>query len=111
MLFYVMIVASVSPMVSNDIVVESQQLSDHKLIVGNLHVKRVKLPPTSYEYHDIKHADAMDFWCRIQSSTLFDNSEYSSDAYLDEIEQVMFSVLEAVAPLWTEKRPRGQKSS
>ena len=97
-------------MVSNVAVIESHQLSDHKLIIGDLQVKRTKLPSTTYKYHDIKHIDVDDFRRRILSSSLFDQLDYFVDAYLDLMEQVVVNALDAVAPLRTGKRPGGKGS-
>ena len=99
-----------SSVVSNVAVVASHHLSDHKLIIGPLQVKRTKLPSTTYKYRNIKLIDVDDFWRRILSSSLFDQLDYSVDAYLDLMEQVVVNALDAEAHFGLESGLKGKEA-
>ena len=50
----------------------SDYLSDHAFVTCHFSCHRIKLPPTTYQYRDIKQLDLDTFQRRLKSSTLID---------------------------------------
>ena len=95
-----------------DVKVESSfHLSDHSLVKCKLSVERVKLPPTSYQYRDIKSLDKSVFQQRLLESTLLADIDIPVDDYLTDVERVVRGALDELAPVRTATRPGGRGSA
>ena len=90
----------------------SHYLSDHAFVTCHFSCHRIKLPPTTYQYRDIKQQLDLDtFQRRLKSSTLITSTFNRPNEYLDEIQQVVGALLDYFPPLRTDKRPGGKGSS
>ena len=99
-----------STVVSDVRVATSHFMSDHAFVTCQVSCRRVKLPPTSYQYRELKQLDMDSFQHRLKNSSLFASSSTTTDEYLDEMERVIGDTLDDLAPLRTATRP-GEKGS
>ena len=94
-----------SKIVSKIEVTNSHKLLDHSMVTCQLDMKKVKLPSVPFVYRQIKKINVAAFELKLLSSKLSTSTTTSSDAYLDEIEEVVTDLLDSVAPLRSRKRP------
>ena len=64
----------------------SHYLYDHAFVTCHFSCHRVNLPPTTYQYRDIKQLDLDTFQRRLKLSTLITSTFNAPDEYLDEIQ-------------------------
>jgi len=89
----------------------THHLSDHDIVIYNISVRRVKSAAVNFEYRNIKNIDTVDFEQRLWWSQLFLNSADTPDAYLDQLELAMTSILNDIAPIWGSTRAGGRKAA
>ena len=106
------ITSSSSNLVSTTSVVSSHEISDHDLTLTNLNTKRLKSPQRTYQYRNIKDIDLKSFQHNILTSSLLTDPNPTVDGYANQMETVITSALDRVAPLKTGHRsgPRKAKS-
>lgn len=75
-------------------------VSDHRLVVATLVVDAAKHnPPVVFTYRRIKNIDTADFEQRLYDSPLFSSPATTVDSFADQMQQVIVSTLDEVAPL------------
>jgi len=75
-------------------------VSDHRLVVATIVVDSAKHnPPVVFTYRRIKNIDTADFEQRLYDSSLFSSPAATVDSFADQMQQVIVSTLDDIAPL------------
>ena len=88
-----------SSLVADVNVIDSHFLSDHRLVICDLNIGRVKSPPVTRQTRNIRGIDRDDFQRRLHESEIFTKPADSADEFLDQIETVTSALLDTVAPI------------
>ena len=104
------ITPSSSKLVTVTSVVSSHEISDHDLTLTNLNTKRYKSPQRTYHYRNIKGINLELFEQSILSSSLFSSPDPTVDGFANQMETVLTSILDEVAPLKTGHRTGPRKA-
>lgn len=84
----------------------SHKLTDQLLVSCNVSTSRVKLPPVTHRYHNIKDMNLEVFHRHLSTSPLPDDIPRTTDGYTDEIERIFTALLDDFAP-----QPMGRQIS
>ena len=98
-------------LVSNVDVISSHGLSDHRVVICDLFVRRVKAPAVHYTYRNIKAIDASDFERRLRVSSIVINPPDTPDEFVAEMNSCITHILDEIAPLRRGTRPNGRKAA
>ena len=98
-------------LVSNVDVISSHGLSDHRVVICDLSVRRVKAPALYYTYRNIKAIDANDFERRLRLSSIVINPPDTPDEFVAEMNSCITHILDEIAPLRRGTRPNGRKAA
>jgi len=75
-------------------------VSDHRLVVATIVIDSAKHnPPVVFTYRRIKNIDTADFEQRLYDSSLFSSPAATVDSFADQMQQVIVSTLDDIAPL------------
>ena len=79
-------------------------MSDHRMVYAKLRSRSPPCKSTSYTYRNIRRIDTSAFEDALQRSALFTAPASSTDAFANEMADIVSAQLEKVAPLHTARR-------
>ena len=95
------------PSIIRDVrVIDSGLVSDHQLILASLDINSPgsSRRPVKFTYRLIKNIDPADFESRLRQSSLYQSPAGDAESFAEQIERVVTSTLDEVAPIRTRLR-------
>ena len=98
------ITSTTSKLVRNPLVLNSQSVSDHDILVCNLDAIIEKQKPVFQTFRKIKNIDHAIFKTTLLSSTIFSQPATTVDEYVEQIKVEITKALDKVAPIQTKRK-------
>ena len=86
-------------------------LSDHFVVLTDLHVQRPKAEVQQYSFRRFRAIDPDDFAANLQMTDVYINPADNVDGFCNQIQLSVTNVLDALAPVQTRTKRRGKRSS
>jgi len=97
--------------VVTEVTVVDAGLSDHLVVLTDIHVKRPKAEVQRYSFRHFRAIDPDDFAVNLQMTDVYINPADDVDGFYNQIQFSVTKVLDALAPLQTCTKHRGKRSS